>query len=101
MFYLDVLGMQFLLQAPNLAFFNCGGVRLMLGPAETPEFEHPGSILYFKVDDINAAFETLARRGVNYRDGPHIIAKLPDHELWLTFFEDLDKNILALMREVH
>ncbi len=99
-FYRDVLGVQFLFQASNLAFFNCGGIRLMLGPPETPEFDHPGSILYFKVDDLNAAFETLSGRGVSFRDKPHLIAKLPDHELWMTFFEDLDKNILALMSEV-
>jgi methylmalonyl-CoA/ethylmalonyl-CoA epimerase len=99
-FYRDVLGMQFLFQAPNLAFFDCGGVRIMLGPAETPEFDHPGSILYFKVEDLDAAYSTLAARGVQFRDKPHLIAKLPDHELWMTFFEDLDKNILALMSEV-
>lgn len=99
-FYRDVLGMQFLFQAPNLAFFNCGGIRLMLGPPETSEFDHPGSILYFKVDDINTAHLTLAVRGVQFRDKPHLVAKLPDHELWMTFFEDLDKNILALMSEV-
>ncbi len=99
-FYRDALGMQYLFQAPNLAFFNCGGIRIMLGPPETPEFDHPGSIIYFKVDDINAAFATLSGRGVHFRDKPHLIAKLPDHELRMTFFEDLDKNILALMSEV-
>lgn len=99
-FYRDVLGMQLLFQAPNLAFFNCNGVRIMLGPPETPEFDHPGSILYFKVEDISVAHLTLAARGVQFRDKPHLVAKLPDHELWMTFFEDLDKNILALMSEV-
>ncbi|MEK7727909.1 MAG: VOC family protein [candidate division KSB1 bacterium] len=99
-FYREVLGMQFLFQAPNLAFFNCNGIRLMLGPAETPEFDHPSSILYFKVDDLHAAYTTLSARGVQFRDKPHLVAKLPDHELWMTFFEDLDKNILALMSEV-
>ena len=99
-FYRDVLGMSFLFQAPNLAFFNCGGVRLMLGPPESPEFDHPGSILYFKVEDINLAHATLSSRGVRFRDQPHLVAKLPDHELWMTFFEDLDQNILALMSEV-
>ncbi len=99
-FYRDVLGMQFLFQAPQLAFFNCNGIRLMLGPPETPEFDHPGSILYFKVEDLNTAYLTLTARGVQFRDKPHLVAKLPDHELWMTFFEDLDKNILALMSEV-
>lgn len=99
-FYREVLGMPFLFQAPNLAFFNCNGVRVMLGPPESPEFDHPSSILYFKVDDIHLAHTTLVGRGVRFRDQPHLVAKLPDHELWMTFFEDLDHNILALMSEV-
>lgn len=99
-FYRDLLGMPFLFKAPNLAFFNCGGIRLMLGPPETPQFDHPGSILYFKVDDLDAAYTTLSARGVHFRDKPHLVAKLADHQLWMTFFEDLDKNVLALMSEV-
>ena len=99
-FYRDVLGIPFLFKAPNLAFFNCGSIRLMLGLPETPEFDHPGSIIYFKVDDLNTTFETLIGRGVKFKDQPHLVAKLPDHELWMTFFEDLDKNIFALMSEV-
>ena len=54
-FYRDMLGLPLLFTAPNLAFFDCGGVRLMLGPAETPELDHPSSILYFRVPDLNAA----------------------------------------------
>jgi len=99
-FYRDTLGMRFLFQAPGgLAFFDVGGVRLMLGVAEKPEFSHPASILYYKVDDINAAYETLKNRGVTFIDEPHLIAKLPTHDLWMTFFRDSEDNVLALMEE--
>ncbi len=99
-FYRDTLGMRFLFAVPNLAFFDCGGVRLMLGMPEQPELHLPGSIIYYKVDDIQAAFDTLTARGVSFEDKPHVIAKLEDHELWMTFFRDLEGNTLALMSEV-
>jgi predicted enzyme related to lactoylglutathione lyase len=99
-FYRDTLGMRFLFQAPGgLAFFDVGGVRLMLGVAEKPEFSHPASILYYKVPDIGAAYETLTSRGVTFMDEPHLIARMPDHELWMTFFRDSEENVLALMEE--
>ena len=98
-FYRDVLGMRFLFEAPpSLAFFDCGGVRLMLGPAE-PEFDHQGSVLYFAVDDIKATHTALASGGVKFRSEPHMIAKLPDREVWLADFEDSEGNVLALMSE--
>ena len=99
-FYRDTLGMRFLFQAPGgLAFFDVGGVRLMLGVAEKAEFSHPASVLYYKVDDIDSAYQTLTGRGVTFLDEPHLIAKLPDHELWMTFFRDSEDNVLALMEE--
>lgn len=99
-FYRDTLGMRFLFQAPGgLAFFDVSGVRLMLGVAEKPEFSHPASILYYKVSDINAAYEMLTSRGVTFMDEPHLIAKMPDHELWMTFLRDSEENVLALMEE--
>jgi methylmalonyl-CoA/ethylmalonyl-CoA epimerase len=99
-FYRDTLGMRFLFQAPGgLAFFDCGGVRLMLGVAEKPDFSHPASVLYYKVPDIGAAYETLISRGVTFLDEPHLIAKMPNHELWMTFFRDSEENVLALMEE--
>ena len=99
-FYRDTLGMRFLFQAPGgLAFFDCGGVRLMLAVPEKPEFGHSASILYYKVDDINSAHETLTGRGVTFIDEPHLIAKMPDHELWMVFFRDSEENVLALMEE--
>jgi methylmalonyl-CoA/ethylmalonyl-CoA epimerase len=99
-FYRDTLGMRFLFQVPNMAFFDCGGVRLMLGTAEKPEFDHPASILYYKVDDIQAAWQTLSTQGVRFEGDPHLIARMPDHELWMAFFRDSEENMLALMSEV-
>ena len=99
-FYRDTLGMRFLFEVPNLAFFDCGGVRLMLGKAEQPEFDHPASVLYYKVPDINAAYEMLKRRDVALIDQPHIIAQLADHTLWMVFFRDSERNTLGLMSEV-
>ena len=99
-FYRDTLGMRFLFEVSNLAFFDCGGVRLMLSPAESPEFDHPGSVLYYVVKDINASYETLGQRGVEFIDQPHLIAKMPDHDLWMVFFRDSESNTLALMCEM-
>jgi methylmalonyl-CoA/ethylmalonyl-CoA epimerase len=100
-FYRDTLGIRHLFDAgPTLSFFDCGGVRLMLGPAEKPEFNHPASVLYYKVPDIHAAHQTLRAKGAVFIDAPHLIAKMPDHELWMTFLNDTEGNTLALMSEV-
>ena len=99
-FYRDRLGMKFLFEFPGLAFFDCGGVRLMISKPEKPEFDHPGSILYYKVNDIERAHADLSEKGVEFTDAPHLIAKLPDHELWMAFFKDSEGNTLALMSEV-
>lgn len=98
-FYRDTLGLPFLFAAPpRLAFFDCHGVRLMLSAPE-PEFDHPGSVVYFAVDDIRAMHDTLKSRGVVFRTGPHKIATLADREVWLADFEDTEGNTLALMAE--
>lgn len=99
-FYRDSLGIRHLFDAPpGLSFFDCGGVRLMLGVAEKEEFRHPGSILYFGVEDIDAAHAELKARGVKFRDSPHLVARLPDREVWLAFFDDTEGNVLALICE--
>ncbi|MGD0271796.1 MAG: VOC family protein [Candidatus Sulfotelmatobacter sp.] len=100
-FYQEKLGLKLLFRAPpGLAFFDCGGVRLMLSKAEKPEFDHPSSVLYFAVPDIRAAFGKLKEGGVHFEDEPHIIAKMPAHDLWLTSFRDTEGNLMALMSEV-
>jgi methylmalonyl-CoA/ethylmalonyl-CoA epimerase len=99
-FYRDILGMRFLFRAPpGLAFFDLSGVRLMLdGPAKAQAGN--SSVIYYKVSDLKAAFTALSQQGVQFEAEPHLIAKLPDHELWMAFFRDPDKNLLALMSEV-
>jgi methylmalonyl-CoA/ethylmalonyl-CoA epimerase len=99
-FYRDALGLKFLFTAGTMSFFDCGGTRLMLGLPSGAEYDHPGSILYFKVDDIAAAHEALTARGVTFKAAPHLVARMPDHELWLAFFGDTEGNTLALMAEV-
>ena len=99
-FYRDALGIpQIPIPAgPNLAFFDCGGIRLMLSLPEG-EVQQTGSVLYFRVPDIQDAYAQLRSRGVEFIGEPHLIARLPDHELWMAFFRDPDGNPLALMAE--
>jgi methylmalonyl-CoA/ethylmalonyl-CoA epimerase len=101
-FYRDTLGMRLLFQAPPaLAFFDCGGIRLMLDAVkekDTPE--RLSSLIYYKVADLNATYETLVPRGVSFDSKPHLIAKMPDHELWMAFFRDSEQNLVGLMSEV-
>jgi methylmalonyl-CoA/ethylmalonyl-CoA epimerase len=100
-FYRDVLSLPFLFDAPpNLAFFDCGGVRLMLTIPEKPEFDHPSSILYFKVPNIQETTAVLKSRGVTFESDPHLIAKMPSHDLWMAFLRDPEKNLIGVMSEV-
>jgi predicted enzyme related to lactoylglutathione lyase len=99
-FYRDLLGLKFLFTAGHLAFFDCGGVRLMLSPPEKPEFDHPSSILYFKVADIQFAHARLVQLKVKTEGEPNIIARMPDHDLWLAAFRDSEGNLMCLMSEV-
>ena len=99
-FYRDTLGMRFLFEVPNLAFFDCGGVRLMLSTAESPGFDHPGSVIYYRVNDIASTYESLKKRGVEFIEQPHLIAKLEHHDVWIAAFRDQEENTLALISEV-
>jgi len=100
-FYRDMLGMTFLFQAPpNMAFFDCGGIRLMLGVADRPDLQHPASVIYYKVEDIERVYETFNARGVEFIVKPHLVAPMPTYDLWLADFKDSEGNILALMSEV-
>jgi catechol 2,3-dioxygenase-like lactoylglutathione lyase family enzyme len=99
-FYRDVLGLPLLFTAGKLSFFDCGGVRLMLSLPEKPEFDHPSSILYFNVPDINAAHRQMLAAGVKFVDAPHLIAKMLTHDLWMCFFRDSEENLLGIMSDV-
>jgi methylmalonyl-CoA/ethylmalonyl-CoA epimerase len=98
-FYRDVLELKLLFEAPpNLAFFDCGGVRLMLSPPE-PAHDHPSSILYFKVTGIEEVAARLESAGAELVGQPHLIARMPDHDLWILEFRDTEGNTLACMEE--
>jgi predicted enzyme related to lactoylglutathione lyase len=100
-FYRDKLGMKHLFSVPpHMAFFDCDGVRLMLSLPDKPEFNHPSSILYFKVDDIQRATQTLSDRGVQIEEQPLFVANMGTYDLWLASFRDSENNLLALMSEV-
>lgn len=99
-FYRDVLGLPLLFTAGNMAFFDCGGVRLMLGPASSPELDHPSSILYFRVPDINVAHRRLVEMGVKIEAPPRLIAPMKTYDLWMVGFRDSEDNIMQLMSEV-
>jgi predicted enzyme related to lactoylglutathione lyase len=100
-FYRDLLGMKFLFQAPpGMAFFDCDGIRLMLGVADRPELNHAASIIYYKVDDIERVYEVFKARGVEFVIPPHLVAPMPTYDLWLADFRDSEGNLLALMSEV-
>jgi methylmalonyl-CoA/ethylmalonyl-CoA epimerase len=98
-FYRDVLGFRFLFTAPGLAFFQAGTVRLMITRVESGEFDHPASILYFRVPDIAAAHAALTARAVEFRTAPHVVHRTETMELWLADFYDCERNTFALMQE--
>ena len=97
-FYRDTLGMQFLFQAPpQMAFFHCGPITVMLGVPENAELDHPASIVYYLVPDIAIAHATLRERGVQFVTDPHLVHRAPDYDLWLGEFKDSEGNTLALL----
>jgi predicted enzyme related to lactoylglutathione lyase len=99
-FYRDVVGLKHLFDAgPNLAFLEVGGVRLMLTQPSAPELGHPPSLFYYQVEDIERAHATLLARGAREERPPGLTAKMPDHELWTSFFRDPDNHLFALMAE--
>lgn len=99
-FYRDTLGLQHLFDVPKMSFFDVGGVRLLLGPAEKPEFDHPASLMYYLVKDIKSSHETLVGKGVQVEGEPHLVAPMPDHDLWLSFYKDSEGNHFGLMCEM-
>jgi len=97
--YRETFGLQFLFEAGHMAFFDCDGVRLMLSFSEQVESTY-SSVIYFKTADIYTAIQQLEGKGVQFEAPPKMIAKMPDHELWMAFFRDSEGNLLALMSEV-
>jgi predicted enzyme related to lactoylglutathione lyase len=100
-FYQEKLGMKLLFKAPpNLAFFDCSGISLMLSAPAKPEFDHPSSIIYFKVADIQQATRILTERGVVFEEQPSFVANMGTYDLWLSAFRDSESNLFGLMSEV-
>jgi predicted enzyme related to lactoylglutathione lyase len=99
-YYREVVGLKHLFDAgPTLSFFDLGGVRLMISVPSSPELDHPASVFYYRVADIAAAHAALKARGAREERPPALTARLPDHELWTSFFRDPDGNLFALMCE--
>jgi methylmalonyl-CoA/ethylmalonyl-CoA epimerase len=101
-FYKEALGLPHLFSVGGMAFFDCGGTRLMLDGNQRSDGQpaRHSSILYFLVSEIEPAFAGLRQRGVKIVHPPHRVARMPDHELWMGFFEDSEGNTLSLMSEV-
>jgi methylmalonyl-CoA/ethylmalonyl-CoA epimerase len=99
-FYRDTLGIKHLFTVPNMAFFDCGGIRLMVSIPSSADLDHPSSILYFKVSDIQQAHQTLVARGVQFVNQPTLVAQMPSYDLWIAAFKDSEQNVLSLMSEV-
>ncbi len=99
-FYKEKLRVKHLFSVPpKMAFFDCSGIRLMLATPERPDLNHPSSILYFKVQDIEKAHRALVSRGVHFETEPILVAPMATHDLWLAEFRDSENNVLALMCE--
>jgi predicted enzyme related to lactoylglutathione lyase len=99
-FYRDILGLTFLFAAgPNLAFLQSGDVRIMLSTPQGHGAPGANSILYFRVEDIEARHAALVAAGARDERAPQLAAKMPDHELWLGFVRDPDGNRVGLMEE--
>ncbi len=100
-FYRDVLGLPFLFEAPpQLAFFDCAGVRLMLSVPDKPEFDHPASIIYYRVPKIQDSVAMLKGRGARFETEPHLLARMGNYDLWMAFLRDPEQNLIGLMSEV-
>ncbi|NQV50960.1 MAG: VOC family protein [Candidatus Marinimicrobia bacterium] len=100
-FYRDTLGLELLFEVPpGLAFFNCGGIRLMLTTPHGLEHDHKTSVVYYQVSDLQVATATLKQRGVTFEREPAFVAKMDQHNLWMGFLRDPDQNLVGLMAEI-
>jgi catechol 2,3-dioxygenase-like lactoylglutathione lyase family enzyme len=99
-FYQETLGLNLLFQIPNMTFFECNGIQIMLSIPEEPKYDHPSSVFYFRVDNISSAYETLVNRNVHFLGKPHKVYEMGQTETWMVFFHDPDQNVHALLSEV-
>ena len=100
-FYRDKLGLDLLFEVPSgMAFFDCGGVRLMITEKNGDVKDHNTSVIYYRVDDMDTATKNLKANGITFTREPQMAVKMPDHELWIGFLRDLDENLIGIMSEV-
>jgi methylmalonyl-CoA/ethylmalonyl-CoA epimerase len=99
-FYNESLGLPLLYSESTMALLDCNGIRLLLGIPEKPEYDHPSSIVYFQVENIQEAYESLSANGVEFTGKPHKIAEFNGFAVWMVFFKDPDHNVHALTCEV-
>lgn len=98
-FYRDGLGLPLQFEMSGLAFFDAGGVRLMLSPPSAAEHDHRNSILYFDVPDVARAFADLAGRGVPFDGEPHLVGKTASFEVWMAFCRDPEGNLIGISEQ--
>jgi methylmalonyl-CoA/ethylmalonyl-CoA epimerase len=99
-FYRDTLGLRLLFRFGELVFFDCAGVRLMLEGGHEPRGPgHAAFCIYLRTDRLDAEVARLKSAGVYFEREPQMVARMPDHELWLAFFRDPDNNLLSLLDE--
>ncbi|MBM3908941.1 MAG: VOC family protein [Gemmatimonadetes bacterium] len=97
--YRDVLGLPLMFETNGMAFFAMGDVRLMVTAPSDSEFDHPASVLYFKVPDIEAAYAALASRGAAFEDKPHLVGKMGSTEIWMFFVRDPERHLIGITEE--
>lgn len=95
-FYRDGLGLPLQFEVAGMAFFDAGGVRLMLSKPSSDEFDHRNSILYFEVSNIDEAYASLSSRGVVFDGPPHLVGKTGTHALWMAFCRDPEGNVIGV-----
>ena len=98
-FYRDSLSLQFLMNGPNMAFFNCGGVRLYLDANPGVVKAGGNSLIYFRASNLEQVHSVLKERGVTMHQEPRVIASLPDRDIWLMWIRDSEENLLGVMEE--
>lgn len=98
-FYRDKIGLKYLYHDKNVALFDCSGLRLMLGKNEKPELKPYGTVVYFQTERLDEEYQRLKKAGVKAIGEPHFTAKFDNKEIWMSFFEDPDGNMFALIEE--
>ena len=97
--YRDVLGLPLMFETNGMAFFAMGDVRLMMTAPEKPEYDHPASVLYFKVSQIDDAYAALAARGATFEDTPHLVATMGRTAIWMFFVRDPEQHLIGITEE--